>query len=278
MVTNLIFYLYGIKIDYIRQRENEYIFFFNDDFYVFKECFDTEEKLIFLNKFNLTNNRFHILIKNRYSHFLSSFNNSFYVLMKVRIKTNRLVVLADVLENNFVLSTIDERDLNWMRLWKEKVDQVELYINKVNLEINNLAIINYFLNLSDLSINYYNEHIRGDLVPLTLCHKRMSINLDLYGYYSVVDVVFDHYMRDVAEFIKCDIYSDKMLDINKYKTIVGSRDIHLLISRLLFPTYFFDIFDDYVLNNKSFDNFYKHFLNLELFEQNLFLVIDFLQK
>ena len=124
MVTNLIFFLYGIKIDYIRQRENEYIFFFNDDFYVFKECFDTEEKLIFLNKLNLTNNRFHILIKNRYSHFLSSFNNSFYVLMKVRIKTNRLVVLDDVLENNFVLSTIDERDLNWMRLWKEKVDQV----------------------------------------------------------------------------------------------------------------------------------------------------------
>ena len=97
MVTNLIFFLYGIKIDYIRQRENEYIFFFNDDFYVFKECFDTEEKLIFLNKLNLTNNRFHILIKNRYSHFLSSFNNSFYVLMKVRIKTNRLVVLDDVL-------------------------------------------------------------------------------------------------------------------------------------------------------------------------------------
>lgn len=278
MVTNLIFFLYGIKIDYIRQRENEYIFFFNNDFYVFKECFDTEEKLIFLNKFILTNNRFHSLIKNRYSRFLSSFNNSFYILMKVRIRTNRFVVLDDVLENNLILSTIDARDLNWTRLWKDKVDQVELYINKVNLEINNLAIINYFLNLSDLAINYFNEHIRRDLVPLTLCHKRMSVNLDLYGYYSVVDVVFDHYMRDVAEFIKCDIYSDKMLDINKYKSIEGSRDIHLLISRLLFPTYFFDIFDDYVLNNKSFDNFYKHFLNLELFEQNLFLVIDFLQK
>jgi hypothetical protein len=278
MVTNLIFFLYGIKIDYIRQRENEYIFFFNNDFYVFKECFDTEEKLIFLNKFILTNNRFHSLIKNRYSRFLSSFNNSFYILMKVRIRTNRLVVLDDALKNNLILSTIDERTLNWTRLWKEKVDQVELYINKVNLEINNLAIINYFLNLSDLAINYFNEHIRTDLVPLTLCHKRMSVNLDLYGYYSVVDVVFDHYMRDVAEFIKCDIYSDKMLDINKYKSIEGSRDIHLLISRLLFPTYFFDIFDDYVLNNKSFDNFYKHFLNLELFEQNLFLVIDFLQK
>lgn len=278
MVTNLIFFLYGIKIDCIRQREHEYIFFFNNDFYVFKECFDTEEKLIFLNKFILTNNRFHSLIKNRYSRFLSSFNNSFYILMKVRIRTNRFVVLDDVLENNLILSTIDERTLNWTRLWKEKVDQVELYINKVNLEINNLAIINYFLNLSDLAINYFNEHIRTDLVPLTLCHKRMSVNLDLYGYYSVVDVVFDHYMRDVAEFIKCDIYSDKMLDINKYKSIEGSRDIHLLISRLLFPTYFFDIFDDYVLNNKSFDNFYKHFLNLELFEQNLFLVIDFLQK
>ena len=278
MITNLIFFLYGIKVDYIRQKDNEYIFFFDNNFYIFKECFETEEKIVFLDSYIVRSVYFHVFIRNRYSNFLSSFNNRFYVLMKVIIKTNRLLLLDDILKCNFTLSTINNRDLEWVELWKKKVDQVELYINNVNFSIYNLSIINYYLNLSDLSINYFNEHVNQSIFPISLCHRRVDIDLDLYGYFSAVGVVFDHYMRDVAEFIKNDVYSDKLIDINKYKVLKGNNDIHLLISRLLFPTYFFDVFDDYILNNKNFNDFYNHFSNLEFFERNLFLVIDFLQK
>ena len=59
------------------------------------------------------------------------------------IKTNRLLLLDDILKCNFTLSTINNRNLEWVELWKKKVDQVELYINKVNFSIYNLSIIRY---------------------------------------------------------------------------------------------------------------------------------------
>ena len=36
----------------------------------------------------------------------------------------------------------------------------------------------------------------------------------------------------------------------------------LLLSRILFPSYFFDLFDEYILNKKDFSNFDVNFIYL----------------
>lgn len=278
MVTNLIFFLYGMKVDYVRRKDKSFIFSFDNSFYIFKECLDLEERLVYLNNFIIYNNTFHTLVKNRYSRYLSSFDNSFYVLMRVKVKTNRLVLLEDFYRNKKALSTVAKNEFNWVRLWKEKIDQVETLINNKHISLYSLSIINYFINLSELAINYFNTHVSLLIIPITLCHKRINNNIDLYDYYSVTDIVFDHYTRDIAEYIKCDIYSDKEIDINKYSTLRNSDDKDLLISRILFPSCFFDLFDDYMVNKYEFNDFFVHFSKIDIYERNLFKIIEFLQK
>lgn len=278
MITNLIYFLYNIKVDYIRRKNNSYIFSFNNAFYIFKDTFMIEENVVFLNNFINDRVMFHSLIKNRYSKYLSRFNDKYYILMKVKFNMNRLLLLEDIYNtNNYNISYVSRNDFNWVKLWKRKIDQVEEYINNNYINTYNLSIINYFLNLSELAVSYFYNNVKLDVFPITLCHKRISKDSDLYDYFSITDVVFDHYIRDVAEYIKCDIYDDNEIDLGKYNILKNIKDKELLISRLLFPSYFFDVMDDLIINNRDFCDFSRYFINFEVYVNNLLKIINFLR-
>ena len=57
------------------------------------------------------------------------------------------------------------------------------------------------------------------------------------------NLVIDHYTRDVGEYIKSYIYNNDGGDFAKYIKNMTYDDRCLLLSRILFPSYFFDLFD-----------------------------------
>jgi hypothetical protein len=177
---------------------------------------------------------------------------------------------------------ISKNRFNWVGLWKYKVDQVEGFVNsnRDKIGISTLSIINYFIAVSEIAINCFNLNVLTEVIPLTLCHNRILYNSDLYEYYNVTNLVFDHYTRDIGEYIKNYIFSNKKIDLSIYKSIkeLNYNEKWMLISRLLFPSYFFDIFDSFVLNNKDFLEFDKYFVNISLYEDNLREVINYLIK
>jgi len=278
MITNLISFLYDINVDYIRKHHDNYIFSYNNSFYLFKRTFLKEEDIYYLNGYINIKSLFHLLIKNRYSRYLSSFNNGYFVLMKIKFKTNRNVLLEDICDDNIIISYVNRKNFKWVNLWKNKIDQVEYYINNSNIDIYNLSIINYYLSLGELAINYFNNNVTNNVFPITFCHTRMKKDFDLYDYYSILDVVFDHYIRDVSEYIKCDIYSSKNIDLSNYKTISKINDKDLLVARLMFPSYFFDVIDEFIINNRDFIDFYKFFIDIDIYEANLVKVIELIKK
>ena len=231
MLTSLISFLYEIKVDCLRKNGNGYVFFYNNNFYIFKETVLNEDNIVYLNQFIDDRVGFHILIKNRYNRFLSAFNNKNFILMRVRFKENRLLLLDDIYINNSVISYVKRDDFNWVNLWKKKIFQVEVYLSDNVVGIYELAIINYYLEL-----------------------------------------------WDIAEYIKCDIYSDKEIELNKYKILNKVVDKELLISRLLFPSYFFDVIDEFIVGNKNFKDFSNYFINMDIYEQNLLKIIEFITK
>jgi len=211
MITNLIYFLYNIKIEYIRKSKDSYIFFYDNSFYIFKQCYITEDYLLGLyNYINDKDGLYHSIIKSRYNKLISNYNNNSYILMKVKVNSNRLLLLEDIYSNKNV-SYIKKNSLNWSYLWKLKVDQVEYIVNNNNnFSIIVLSIINYYIGIADIAINIF-ENINNSLIPLTLCHKRIYSNCDLYEYYGVTNLIIDHVTRDMGEYIKSDIYNNKKI-------------------------------------------------------------------
>lgn len=278
MITNLINYLYNIKIDYIRQINNGYIFFYDNNFYIFKEF--SGDKVYFEKIINFSNKddfNYHVVIKNKDNSFISFYQGISYILMRVKFNGNRRVLINDLFHNINIFYIIKKDDFFWKKLWSSKIDQVEQYvfnnINQFNIYV--ISVINYFLSLAELAINIY-TNIDINYIKLSLCHRRMSHNMDLYEYFCVDDLVLDHYTRDVGEYIKSYIYSiDNNVELLKeYINGMSFEDRSLLLARILFPSYFFDLFDEYVLKGKNFSDFEVNFVSLSELNNNINQFLD----
>lgn len=283
MITNLISFLYDIKVEVIRRNNDGYVFLYNNNFYIFKNCQMNEEYLQYIYNFISNNSLFHKIIKNRHNKYISTYDNQNYILMMVKFNVNRMLLLEDIYNsNNYHISYVRKKDFNWIKLWKIKVDQVAYFVSNSNIKMDllSLSIINYYLELAELAIQIFNLIPIDDYIPLSLCHSRISRNADLYDYYSVTNIVFDHITRDLGEYIKNYIYSDNLIDTNQLKILnnLSGNERYMLLSRLIFPSYFFDIFDDFMLKQQDFRNFYTYFLNVDQYEKNLKIVIDYIIK
>ncbi len=283
MITNLISFLYDIKVEVVRKSNNSYIFLYNDDFYIFKKCNLREDYLMYIyNYINDSNTLYHNIVKNRHNKYVSSYNNENYILMKIKFNINRMLLLDDIyLSGAHHVSYMRKNDFNWTKLWKLKIDQVEYFINNYQqLNISSLAIINYYLGLSEVAISFFDTIKLDDYIPVSLSHNRIENNSDLYDYYSVTNVIFDHVTRDMGEYIKNYIYCNNSINMDNYQVLkrLNINDKYMLISRILFPSYFFDVFDDFVLNERDFVDFDKYFSCMDIYENNLKSVISYILK
>lgn len=279
MVTNLIYYLYDIKVDVVRRNNDKYIFYYNDKYYIFKEIFD--EFKVYRYFSYLKNNMFHSIVKNKDGREVSNYNNHKYILLCVNVLENRNISVSDLL-NKEIMYRISFNELPWFSLWKNKIDQVEYIINsnENKFSISNLSIINYYIELSEIALAYLINNIdKGMSVTVSLCHNRIKKEFDLYDLYDISDLVLDNYTRDVGEYIKYDIINGSF-DARAYFFIkyINYVDRVLLLSRVLFPSYFYDIFDDYVINDKDFTYFDKNFINIEYNERCIKELFEILTK
>ena len=90
-----------------------------------------------------------------------------------------------------------------------------------------------------------------------LCHERISY----CNYLNQLNITVDYYARDVAEYIKFLFFSDNYQDfsfISLFESLHFSyNDYILLFSRLLFPSYYFDVYDCIISNKGSEEDLTK---------------------
>ena len=280
MITNLIYYLYNIKVDYIRKAKYGYIFSYNNSFYIFKEYFGDKSNLLYIvnlcNKFNLL---FHEVVLGNNKELVTKYQGKMYILMKIKFNINRKLIINDLVNNHYIVSYVSKKDFFWHRLWSNKIDQVEVYLydNIDKFNIYTIFIINYFLSLAEQALNVYNSS-NSNLIGLSFCHNRVEYDFDLYEYYSVDNLIIDHYTRDIGEYIKSYIYNKDSKDIVSHINNISDNDKDLLLARVLFPSYFFDIFDRYILEDKSFDDFEVNFNELSELNKNINEIVRKTQK
>lgn len=244
MMKEVLSYYYQIVIDDNDYQENGCFSYNNHLFSLQKFERNLEEinSLLALNHYMLSRNiRINQIIPNIQKSSLTYYENHYYVLLKIdyRFSDNYFKFIEapeikglDILKRN-----------NWGFLWSRKIDYVEYQVNHlVNKYPLILDSINYYIGLAENAIMYFNNLNLHD-VKLYINHRRVN-NHDLY---NPCELVIDYKVRDICEYLKKSFFTRKMsiYDIKKYILMLNLEDIDyvLLYTRMLFPSYYFDVYD-----------------------------------
>lgn len=139
--------------------------------------------------------------------------------------------------------------INWREQWIKKRDYIYNYYLTIKGKFNIIdESISYYLSLFDYSIYLLKDFSFDSLVSIQ--HNKMNID----DYFNPFNLRLDYRERDFAEYLKEIFFSNEYKNID-YKSII-SRGIgvfryELIIARMIFPSYYFDLFDNIVLNNKE---------------------------
>lgn len=255
-MKNIIKYYYGIDVDKIDSIDNNYYF---GEYYFIKYY-----KKIDINLYNyMVKNKYNIdyIIYNKNNEYITLVDNKPYILLKICCKDKiNLEFLT-----NYNIEIFSSYIPDWAKLWSIKVDYYEKNIDNIkNDQIK--KCFNYYVGLCENAISLF-KTLDLNNEKKYLCHIRLNNNID---FYNPINLIIDFKMRDIAEYIKIECLNNNyknMLDyIYNIIPILSYNESMLLFIRLMYPTYFFDSYDEYQKNeqvNCSFINhisLYEHFL------------------
>lgn len=258
-MNNIINFYYGINIIDIYKLDDKYRFKYNDKNYYFVQ-YDRDQKdikslieiCIELKKRNILTNEF---ICNKFKNYLTPFNNKLYILIKENIN-NYKINFNDILyiQNSTTNISFDKNIIrtNYIELWKNKIDFYEKKIdNKYQLLY---KTIDYYIGLGENAISYIvNNDIK--INNIVLSHRRINEKMDSFDFYNPLNYILDNRARDLADYIKTLFFynevSDDILLSFLYYINFSREECILFISRMLFPTYYFDLIDRVTFNKED---------------------------
>ena len=254
-MNNAILFFYNINIQEIKRINNNYYFTYQQNNYViYKYNRDISEinEIYELNIELLSKGLIgYEIIPNKTNELIFLYENNYYVLMKIPNIKNKKITYEDILSFNFIQNqnkykTIDKS--NWNQNWSKKIDYIIYQFSQIKNKHKEIdSSIDYFIGIWENAISYYNDTISNKNKKY-VTHIRIENDMDLLEYLNPLNFVIDYKERDIGEYLKTYVinnnYTENMIDtILKYTNQEG---IVLLISRLLFPSYYFDLYENII--------------------------------
>lgn len=259
-------YYYNLNPTKINKIFDYYYFYLNNELYYFlfydRKLEDIQSIYSFnrelLNKNILVNE----IINNKSNSIVTYVNNVPYILMKIFININKPIYLSEVSYISNVRVAYDNNLMrsNWVSLWTNKIDYLE-YHHEQNYQKYPLlaASFDYFIGLSENAIAYLNntiERMSPDSSDVgVISHDILKIDDTVYSLYNPLNIIIDHKARDLAEYIKLSFFNDNFnifeeLDEYFKYNYFSFYGINLLIARILYPSFYFDKYDE-IISNRS---------------------------
>lgn len=195
----------------------------------------------------ITNQFYEIILNNR-NHMVTSYKNKMYCLLK--INNNIFREQEDI--NLYKINNYKEYNkytINWISCWERKCDLLTntLYQSSCSLEIKEVA--DYYLGLTEIAIQYLkNTNYQKEYGSKELYISRRR--QDKENNRNPLDLVIDRKERNLAEKIKNDFFykTNTKYTIEKIQQLIETEELdkNIVIARLIFPTYFYDIIDKYI--------------------------------
>lgn len=251
-------------INYIKHKNKMYIFV------------EIQNQENIIEAYTLTKNypEYEKIILNKDRSLFTPYNNKLYILIE-RIPHNNTFPILRELPNN-IKYLLDRTD--WSLLWSQKIDYYEYQFRHIKGIYKSIdESFEYFIGLTENTISYINYNIGRNIKQKCLCRRRMIKK----EYYNPLNIVVDHRMRDVGEYIKMLFWNDNY-DSQKLKTIlsqveVSNENYMLIYARLLYPSYYFDAYER-VVNNKEDEAIIKKIISrvdeYEKFINNIYNIMQ----
>ena len=262
-MRNVLQFYYQLKPKNIHQYEKIIKFLIDDEkyyFYPFNRPLEDAKALLDLNRLMMERNLLvHEIILNKDKQVLTFVNGVPYILFRVYVNEKTPVRLSDVyyLSRNTVQVKVNKvlNRTDWVKLWEDKMDYFEYQMSQIGKRY---PLINesfsYFLGMSENAIAYVQNTFRemqtSDM-KLVVSHKRVTAKDTLLDFYNPITYVFDYESRDLSEYIKSHFFvsaRDLWPELNAYfySNRISVFGLRLLYGRLLYPSYYFDLYEKIV--------------------------------
>ena len=290
-MKNILAYYYSIHPSEISHKDDKYFFEYFDNEYVFepfRRPMSDVECLYNINKEMLKRNLLvHEIILNNENKVLTYVNNEPYVLIQINVNKNARITLPEICHINNSSINIDcEKILDrfdWVNLWETKNDYFESQISEIGVKYPNLSnYANYYIGLAENAITYVRNIFNfNDNAYKSICHKRINNNGNLFELYHPMNFVCDYRVRDAAEYIKSTFFNEdnayELVEEYLKNNLLSYKEALLFYGRLLYPSYFFDIYDD-IVNNNLEENLIEKIINksdeYEIFLFNVYYLLS----
>lgn len=254
-MKNAISYYYELNPENIHQHRNVYYFQINNDYYAL--ClFDLSNDINQVYKLNidlLTHGIYnHSIILNKENQIITNIDQKQYYLLKLYNEMNQPISFSIIMNLNFMTShIIDDKKVSWKQLWEEKIDYFEYQISEIGVKYPMIReSVSYYIGLTELSISLLNE---VEKCSMCLCHKRVNLKDTTFEFYHPFNLTFDSLIRDPSEYFKQKFFfENENIEeeiINYLNLIQNDNDLKLFFIRMLYPSYYFDIYEQIVSGN-----------------------------
>ena len=268
-------YYYNLDIDNLEELDGKYHFKIEnqDFFFVFynRGLEELEDIIGVCNEMFLKGINVHEVIRNRDNSFLTKVNEYNYILFKVNNLSEEYDIFDMVNISNKLVLNNNKSSLyrnNWGSLWSDKIDFFEYQVRELGVEKNVVkSSFSYYVGLSENAISYVNNAILkyGGVSSgrIVLSHRRVFYPNYKLNYMNPLSFVFDLEVRDVAEYLKAMFFKkDIEYCLDELKSYLSIRKLniyeyHMFYARLLYPSYYFDVYDSVMNKNVNEEELVK---------------------
>lgn len=196
-------------------------------------------------------------ILNKQKSFLTLYENKKYVLLELVSPLEQEYTCLDMISFADKLVIKSQKSIlirnNWAELWSSKIDYFEYQIRQLGKDkpiiINSFS---YYVGLAENAIAYVNNTTKKYQITIndhiTLQRKRINFPNLQKDYFNPLNYILDLEVRDIASYFKSiffSSYDDLFIEVNAYlkRRKLSIYGYQLLYARLLYPSYYFDIYE-----------------------------------
>lgn len=260
-MNNFIKFFYNMKVTNTNFINNYYEFNHNNNYYrlyILNEEYNiyNYNNIYTINKELINNTLMSEIILNKDKNIITTYHSINYILLKINCNINKNITLEEI-DYLSKVKIVNNNKSNWGLLWSKKIDYLEELISENGKKYPQVVnSFNYFIGLSENAISYYNNIDIDNNMMYYISHKVLRPTDKVDSLYNPLNIIYDYRVRDVAEYIKNSFWTDNHNIYNElnnylYKNNLSLNEVKLLISRVLFPSFYFDLYEDIFNYNKD---------------------------
>ncbi len=254
-MKNALNYHYGLAIDTIHQKQKNYYFQVDNINYLMMP-YDNIEEIDEIYKLNVILSNyfpFHQIVLNKQQNVITNINGDNYILLKIFIDKKNIEI-NDIINLDNINIPLEQKKLrrdNWYQLWTQKVDYFEYQLSQIGKKFPIIReSFNYYVGLAENAITIV-SNTNKDNIYLGLSHRR--IDNTAFQLYNPLNCIIDLRIRDICEYFKYCFFNnmDIINEVNLFLIYnkLSHEEKRLFLARMLFPTYYFDLYEK-IINNE----------------------------